>query len=71
MWGFFVVGLNVTIRMVRQFCYRASIRRNSDWLEHIRGVHVALCIADIPIVKPYCWHNLSPQQRKKMSQDGA
>ena len=61
-----MVGLDISIRMGRQPCHRASSPRNSDRLERIRRLYVALCIAELSIVKSHRRYNIAPRQSQKV-----
>jgi hypothetical protein len=49
----FVVRLGVAVRVGRKLCDRSSSSRDSCRLEHLRRIHVALRIANIPICEPH------------------
>ena len=59
--------VDATLRMGRQPCDRAASERDTDWLEHLRGIHMALCTVDIPIVAPHCRHDLASRQEAHMN----
>lgn len=57
-----MVNPDSDIRMGRQSCYGASGKRNPNWLEHIRWVHVAIRTFKLSISTTICWHHFTPQK---------
>jgi len=55
--------VDITVRMGRQSRNRASSRRNTDWLEHIRWVYVALRATGLFLLKSNCWYGLASEKK--------
>ena len=63
--GILWLGLTLLFEWGGQSCHKAPSPRNFDWLERIRGIYVAVCIAELFIIKPHCWYNFAPRQSPK------